>query len=333
MPFQKRITLQQFIAEAERKAEASGEFSQLLREIVLASKYIHYETSRAGINQILGAAGTVNVQGEAVQKLDVYAHEQMIRSLRLSGLAAVIGSEEADDFEVINPDGKYVVLFDPLDGSSNIDVSIPVGTIFSIYHRLEGGPAGEADVLQPGRRQLAAGYVLYGTSTLLVYTTGQGVNGFTLEPNVGEFYLTHPDLRIPEKAKYLSLNDAARSQFNDSVKAYLDDVDARHAVNPDDLKPRYVGSLVADFHRNLIDGGIFLYPGTTKKPEGKLRLLYEANPMAMIVEQAGGMATDGVAPILDRQPARLHERTPLVLGSLNEVRQFLTFCAAAQPVN
>ncbi len=329
MPFHKRVTLQQFIAETERQApEATGEFSQLLREIILAVKYIHYETSRAGINQILGRTGSRNVQGEEVQKLDVFAHEQLVRSLQLSGLAAVLGSEEADDYEVVNPAGRYVVLFDPLDGSSNIDVSMPVGTIFSIYRRLDPDrPITEADVLQPGRRQLAAGYVLYGTSTLLVYTTGHGVNGFTLEPTVGEFFLTHPQLQTPEQARYLSINAAARSQFPEAVRAYLDEVDARHAENPDALKPRYVGALVADFHRNLLEGGIFLYPGTVAKPAGKLRLLYEANPLAWIIEQAGGLATDGQQPILDRQPQKLHERTPLVLGSKAEVERFLYFSA------
>ncbi len=327
MPFHKRVTLQQFIAETERQApKATGEFSQLLREIILASKYIHYETSRAGINQILGPTGKRNIQGEDVQKLDLYAHEQLVRALQYSGLAAILGSEEADDYEIVNPDGRYVVLFDPLDGSSNIDVSMPVGTIFSIYHRLGiGQPLTDADVLQKGRQQLAAGYVLYGTSTVLVYTTGQGVNGFTLEPNVGEFFLTHPQLRTPEAAKYLSVNVAARSQFSEPVRAYLDEVDGRHAENPEALKPRYVGALVADFHRNLLEGGIFLYPGTRTKPAGKLRLLYEANPLAWIIEQAGGLATDGQQAILDRLPAKLHERTPLVLGSKAEVERFLYF--------
>lgn len=271
---------------------------------------------------ILGSAGAVNVQGEEQQKLDVFANECMKTALAAAGRVCVLASEEDDEPTMIgnHHDAKYAVLIDPLDGSSNIDVNGAVGTIFSIYRRITaGGPPEMRDVLQPGRNQVAAGYVMYGSSVMLVYTTGKGVHGFTLDPTIGEFLLSHERIRMPESGKYLSVNESNFPRWTRGAQAV---VRAFHGENPDRMKgknSRYIGSLVADFHRNLIAGGIFLYPSDTRNPSGKLRLSYEANPMAFIAEQAGGAATNGLARILDVEPAELHQRTPLIIGSRSDV--------------
>ncbi len=317
-------TIETFILDQESKyPEATGELSNLLYDIALATKIITAAIRRAGLVNILGGVGSVNVQGEEQQKLDVFANETIKNCLKHTGRVCVMGSEEDEDIIPIPPEypaGKYAVLFDPLDGSSNIDVNAAVGTIFSIYRRvsLEGrGTAG--DVLQPGCRQVAAGYVMYGSSTMLVYTTGQGVHGFTLDPTIGEFLLSHPRIVTPRIGHYYSVNESNFGRWEKGVQAA---VRALKGDLPDIVKPkncRYAGSLVADFHRNLIAGGIFLYPGDTKNPRGKLRLLYEASPMAYIAEQAEGSATDGLNRILDIVPESLHQRTPLIIGSREDV--------------
>jgi fructose-1,6-bisphosphatase I len=261
------------------------------------------------------------VQGEEQQKLDIIAHDQLVRVLKMGGQCAVLGSEEVDEIIPLSKSGKYVVLIDPLDGSSNIDVNVPIGTIFSIYKRVTpvGTDGTPEDCLQPGTAQVAAGYVIYGSSTMLVFTFGQGVHGFTLDPSIGEFFLTHPNLRAPEHATYYSVNDSNRGEFTAGIQNYLDELGERIRTG-EKLSPRYVGSLVADFHRNLLKGGIFLYPDSKKAPNGKLRLLYECNPMALLMEQAGGMATDGQRRILDLKPKELHQRVPLLIGSKHEVQ-------------
>jgi fructose-1,6-bisphosphatase I len=323
MPFTKAVTLDQFIAQQERNTpNARGEFSQLLRDITLAAKVIHFEVNRAGVGDILGEAGTENVQGEDQKKLDVLANELMVGALSTGGQVCVIASEENEDVIVTdNLNGGYAVLMDPLDGSSNIDVNVSIGTIFAIYKRTSalGSRGTLQDCLQPGRHQVCAGYVLYGTSTVLVYTTGLGVNAFTLDPTVGEFILSQANIQTPAKAAFYSLNDSEAGQFLPGINAYLDDIRTRNLDKNTRMKARYVGSLVADFHRNMLKGGVFLYPGLQTKPNGKLRLLYEANPMAFIIEQAGGAATDGVNPILDIAPTELHQRVQLVIGTTAEV--------------
>jgi fructose-1,6-bisphosphatase I len=323
-------TLNQFLVEAERRTEgATGDFTRLFSDLMLACRIINFEVNRAGLADILGEAGNVNVQGEDQKKLDVISNEQVLRVLRMGGQTCALGSEEEDEMIVLNSqDGKYVVLTDPLDGSSNIDVNVPIGTIFSIYKRVS--PLGSAptieDCLQPGSQQVAAGYVMYGSSTVLVFTTGDGVNGFTHDPSLGEFFLSHPNLQIPEKAAYYSINDSNRTQLSEGLQGYLQELNARISAG-EKLSPRYVGSLVADFHRNLLKGGIFIYPGSPKAPKGKLRLLYEANPMAFIIEQAGGIATDGTQRILDLKPTELHQRCPLFIGSKGEVERAMAHLA------
>jgi fructose-1,6-bisphosphatase I len=317
-------TIERFILDQEdRYPEATGELSNLLYDIALATKIIAAAIRRAGLVNILGAAGNRNVQGEDQQKLDVLANEIIKNSLKHTGRVCVMGSEEDDDIVPVPPEygvGKYAVLFDPLDGSSNIDVNAAVGTIFSIYRRVTMEGRGKAvDVLQPGCKQVAAGYVMYGSSTMLVYTTGQGVHGFTLDPTIGEFLLSHPQIITPRVGTYYSVNE---SNFGRWDKAMQLAVRGLKGDAPDGMKPknsRYIGSLVADFHRNLISGGIFLYPADTRNPNGKLRLLYEASPMAFIAEQAEGSATDGLNRILDIVPQALHQRTPLVIGSREDV--------------
>jgi fructose-1,6-bisphosphatase I len=317
-------TIERFILDQEdRYPEATGELSNLLYDIALASKIIAAAIRRAGLVNILGGAGHRNVQGEDQQKLDVLANEIIQNSLKHTGRVCVMGSEEDDDIIPVPPEygvGKYAVLFDPLDGSSNIDVNAAVGTIFSIYRRVSmEGRGRSVDVLQPGCKQVAAGYVMYGSSTMLVYTTGQGAHGFTLDPTIGEFLLSHPQIITPRVGTYYSVNE---SNFGRWDKAMQHAVRGLKGDIPDGMKPknsRYVGSLVADFHRNLIAGGIFLYPADTRNPHGKLRLLYEASPMAFIAEQAEGSATDGVNRILDIVPQSLHQRTPLVIGSREDV--------------
>jgi fructose-1,6-bisphosphatase I len=317
-------TIERFIFDQEhRYPEATGELSNLLYDIALASKIIAAAIRRAGLVNILGSANARNVQGEEQQKLDVIANETIKNCLNHTGRVCVMGSEEDEDIIPVPPEypvGKYAILFDPLDGSSNIDVNSAVGTIFSIYRRVSMEGRGTAsDVLQPGCKQVAAGYIMYGSSTMLVYTTGQGVHGFTLDPTIGEFLLSHPRIVTPRVGKYYSVNE---SNFGRWDKAMQLAVRGLKGETPDVVKPknsRYIGSLVADFHRNLIAGGIFLYPADGNNPRGKLRLLYEASPMAFIAEQAEGSATDGTNRILDIVPTALHQRTPLVIGSRLDV--------------
>ena len=317
------VTIERYIIEQERQhPEATGELSGILQDLALAAKMISSKVRRAGLVDILGATDIENVQGEIQQKLDVFANETIIKAMDHGGRLCAMASEEAPDIIQI-PEGfkcgKYCLLFDPLDGSSNIDVNVPVGTIFSVIQKITRGRHGTLeDMLQPGRRQVAAGYVIYGSSTMLVYTTGQGVHGFTLDPSIGEFLLSHPNIRIKDPGLYLSVNDSYEAQWDESVKAlmrrYRGLDGERKAMNV-----RYVGSLVADFHRNLLGGGVFAYPANTRNPRGKLRLLYEASPLAMIVEQAGGAATDGAHRVLDIDPKELHQRTPLYIGSKSDV--------------
>jgi fructose-1,6-bisphosphatase I len=327
------ITLEQFIIEREKEfPHARGEFSQILRDIGLAARIVNREVNRAGLVDILGDHGAENVQGEQQKKLDVFANDHFIKALSMGGEVCVIGSEENDDvIPVATTRGQYVVLMDPLDGSSNIDVNVSIGTIFSIYLRKDGsGPGTLADCLQPGLKQVAAGYVIYGSSTILVYTTGKGVNGFTLDLSLGEFFLSHPNIRMPQKSNYYSLNESKWDEFLPGIRDYLVDLKKRNAAAEKPIAPRYIGSLVADFHRNLLKGGIFLYPGSTYKPEGKLRLMYECNPIAFIAEQAGGVASNGSARILQIQPTKLHQRSPLFVGSADEMGTLHKFLKTEQ---
>lgn len=328
------ITLEQFIIEQEHQLPYStGAFSRLIRDISIAAKIINRDINKAGLVDIIGESGAVNVQGEDQQKLDIMAHNELIRALIRGGECSVIGSEEQEDVIIVDPVngryGQYIVLFDPLDGSSNIDVNVSVGTIFSVY-RLEKVPEGRniglEDVLRPGVEQIAAGYVIYGSSTMLVYTTGHGVNGFTLDPSVGEFMLSHPNIKTPEQGQMYSVNEGYYRAFEKGLREYIKWI---QTPNPDSGRPytsRYIGSFISDFHRNLLKGGIYLYPATAKNPNGKLRLMYEVNPTAFIVEQAGGSAVDGVRRVLELRPRSLHERTPLFIGSrlmVERVQKFL----------
>jgi fructose-1,6-bisphosphatase I len=317
-------TIERFIFDQEhRYPEATGELSNLLYDIALAAKIIAAAIRRAGLVNILGAAGNRNVQGEEQQKLDVIANETFKNCLSHTGRVCVMGSEEDADIIPVPPEypvGKYAVLFDPLDGSSNIDVNAAVGTIFSIYRRVSmEGRGTVGDVLQPGCKQVSSGYVMYGSSTMLVYTTGQGVHGFTLDPTIGEFLLSHPKIVTPRVGMYYSVNESNFGRWDRNMQTAVRGLkgDAADLMKP--KNSRYIGSLVADFHRNLIAGGIFLYPADVRNPQGKLRLLYEASPMAFIAEQAEGSATDGVNRILDIIPHSLHQRTPLVIGSREDV--------------
>ena len=317
------VTIERYIIEQERLyPDATGELSGLLYDIALAAKMIANKVRMAGLADIIGATENENVQGEIQQKLDVLANDMIIKALDHSGRLCAMASEEEPDIIQI-PDnfrcGKYCLLFDPLDGSSNIDVNVPVGTIFSVVLKITRGARGEMeDMLQPGRRQVAAGYVIYGSSTMMVYTTGQGVHGFTLDPQIGEFLLSHPNIRIPERGRYLSVNDSYEQVWEEDVRALMRRYRGLDGVR-DPMSVRYVGSLVADFHRNLLGGGLFAYPANEKNPRGKLRLLYEANPLAFIVEQAGGLASNGSIRILDVEPTELHQRTPLFIGSKSDV--------------
>ena len=311
-------TLAEFITERQHEfTYATGELSQLLTSFRLAGKMVNREVNKAGLAEdILGAQGSENIQGEQQQKLDVYANDLFIRLLRSQGQVCAVASEENDDIVHFDNGGKYVVTMDPLDGSSNIDVNVSIGTIFSIYRRMStGDKATMNDFMQPGTAQVAAGYIIYGSSTMLVYTTGHGVNGFTLDPSIGTFCLSHPDMKTPTEGKIYSVNEGNYYDFSDGVRGYID------GCKKQKMSARYIGSLVADVHRNLLKGGIYLYPATAKSPKGKLRLLYEANPLAMIVEQAGGMATDGVDRILDLKPTELHQRCPLFIGSRGMVEK------------
>lgn len=328
----KLITLDEFIIQRQKDFPFStGELSGLLRDIGVASKIINREVNKAGLVDILGTTGQKNVQGEEVKKLDEFADETLIDCLKNSGEACGYASEEQEDYCTIptfqNANAKYIVLFDPLDGSSNIDVNVSIGTIFAIYRRRsENGDCNIGDFLQQGRELVAAGYVIYGSSTMLVYTTGNGVNGFTLDPSIGEFCLSHPNIRIPEEGNIFSVNVGNFSKYPEHVKDYI-----RYCMGQGtDKKPlslRYIGSMVADFHRNLIKGGIFIYPQSSAQPTGKLRLMYECNPMAFIVEQAGGRASTGTRDILDIYPEELHQRVPLFIGSKNMVTLAEQYCA------
>lgn len=296
---------------------ASGELSQLLRDLALASKVVNREVNKAGLIDLMGPMGSFNTTGEQQQKLDVLANIRFSRALMKGGEACAIISEETESFTDLRNDGKYVIAIDPLDGSSNIDVNVSIGTIFSIYRRRSavGSPISEQDILQAGEEQVAAGYILYGSSTMLVYTTGHGVNGFTLEPTLGEYVLSHPDMIIPEDGTTYSINEGMANHFSDSVKRYV------QYCKDNNYRARYIGSLVADFHRNLLKGGIYIYPSTSKDPKGKLRLMYECNALAFLAEQAGGEATDGNVRIMNIKPETLHQRTALYIGSRNMVRK------------
>ena len=321
----KNQTLGEFIIENQKAFPYStGELSKLINAIRLAAKVVNYEVNKAGLIDILGSSGDINAQGEDQQKLDVLANEKFIQSLTKREIVCGIASEEEDDFIVINSQdnnhqNKYVVLFDPLDGSSNIDVNVSVGSIFSIYRRITpiGTPVSMEDFLQPGRQQVAAGYIIYGTSTMLVYTTGYGVNGFTLNPAIGTFYLSHPNMQYPKDGRIYSVNEGNYVHFPEGVKKYIKYCQEEKEDRP--YTSRYIGSLVSDFHRNMIKGGIFIYPKSSISNNGKLRLLYECNPMAFIAEQAGGSASDGSQPILDIKPSELHQRVPFFCGSENMV--------------
>lgn len=313
------VTLNRFILEQERRHPgASGELTSILYDITLAAKLIHREVSKAGLVDILGMAGLENVHGEQVRKLDVYAHEVMVNAMDHGGHLCVMASEESEDLIPIPeefPTGDYVLLFDPLDGSSNIDANISIGTIFSIYRRLSEGRDGDLDdCLRRGMEQVVAGYVMYGSSTVLVYTTGNGVHGFTLDPSIGEFLLSHAEIRIPEPGKRIySVNEGYYDRWSSGQQAFVQEL--KDSANGGAYSHRYVGSLVADFHRTLLYGGVFMYPGDAKNPEGKLRLLYEAAPLSMICEQAGGRATNGLEDILSVEAESLHQRTPLYMGA------------------
>ena len=308
---------------------ATGELSQLLRDIALASKIVNREINRAGLINISGSYGSQNIQGEDQQKLDVVANVRFTRALKNGGeVCAIISEEEDDVIHTGNNQSKYVVAIDPLDGSSNIDVNVAVGTIFSIYRRRSpmGTLATNEDVLQAGRWQVAAGYILYGSSTMLVLTTGKGVHGFTYEPSLGEYYLSHPDIRIPETGSIYSCNEGSLSDFEPAVQRYIGYCRAKR------YSSRYIGSFVADFHRNLFKGGIFLYPGTAKHLDGKLRLMYECNPLSFLVEQAGGKASTGQERILDLVPRSLHQRVPLFIGSRQMVEHAEALMASEMAV-
>jgi fructose-1,6-bisphosphatase I len=330
----KMTTLHEFIMD--RQAEfpfATGELSRLLNDIAVASKIVSNDVRRAGLlENFLGSEGSTNIQGEEQQKLDVIADNQFINIFKSGGEVCGIASEENDDFMAFDSEfskkGKYVVLFDPLDGSSNIDVNVSIGTIFSIFSRTSaiGESATLEDMLQPGDKQIAAGYVLYGSSTMLVYTTGHGVNGFTLDPAIGEFCLSHPNMMMPETGRLYAMNEGNINICDPGLKEYIQTT--CQVILEGTSKPysgRYIGSLVADFHRNLVKGGIYIYPSTTVDPEGKLRLLYECNPLAFIAEQAGGLATTGKERILSITPSRLHQRVPFFVGSRKMVEEAMSF--------
>lgn len=326
-----RKTLDEFIIERQDDFQySSGELSRLLNSILLAARVVSHKVRKAGLIDIIGSAGNTNVQGEDQQKLDLYAHNVFVETLVNREIVCGIASEENDNFITIQGldaahKNKYVVLMDPLDGSSNIDVNVSVGTIFSVYRRVSpvGTPVTMEDFLQPGVNQVAAGYILYGTSTMIVYTTGKGVNGFTLNQAIGSFYLSHPDLKYPEDGNVYSINEGNYVHFPQGIKSYI-----KYCQEEKDNRPytsRYIGSLVSDCHRNLMRGGVYLYPPTFKAPKGKLRLLYECNPMAFITEQAGGSASNGYKRIMEIEPTELHERVPFYCGSKNMVKKIEEF--------
>lgn len=337
----KLTTLGEFIVERQSDFPfAKGELSRLLSAIRLAAKVVNREVNKAGlVDDILGSSGSENIQGETQQKLDVYANIQMINALKAQQEVCGIGSEENEDFIAFDKGesiwGKYVVLMDPLDGSSNIDVNVSIGTIFSIYRRKTkpGTVAQLEDFLQPGLDLVAAGYIIYGSSTMLVFSTGHGVNGFTLDTSIGVFCLSHPNMRIPKDGRIYSINEGNYKQFPEGVKKYLKYCQEEDETTNRPYTSRYIGSLVADFHRNLIKGGIYMYPSTGNNPEGKLRLMYENIPLAFIVEQAGGLASDGKNRILEITPNHLHQRTPLFIGSKHMVEQAEAYIAEHSPMS
>jgi len=323
MTINRRVqTLDEFTIQQLRDfPKATGELSSLLRDIGLAAKRVNVEVNKAGLVDILGDAGEMNVQGEEVKKLDVFANNQFVGVLRHGISCAGIGSEELDEVVIfddeVSNNSKYICLFDPLDGSSNIDVNVSIGTIFSVYRRVSelGKPATEADFLQPGTKQIAAGYIIYGSSTMMVYATRRGVNGFTLDQSIGEFTLSHPDIKCPETGKFYSVNHGNFFQYEKPVQEYIQQCQKKTKENGGPYTQRYIGSMVADIHRNLIKGGIFMYPAILDKPKGKLRVMYECNPCAFIIEVAGGKATNGKQRMLEVQPTGLHQRTPFFAGS------------------
>lgn len=330
-------TLGQFIIEKQADFPyAKGELSRLLRDIAIAAKIVNREVNKAGLMDILGDSGTINIQGECQKKLDVYANEQFISALQSGGECCIVASEENDEYVYIDGEvsknAKYIVAIDPLDGSLNIDVNVAVGTVFSIYRRkTTEGKATLEDVLQKGTKQVAAGYVVYGSSTMLVYTTGKGVNGFTLDPSIGEFCLSHPDMKIPANGTIYSINEGNYVHFPDGVKKYLKYCQVEDLETQRPYTSRYIGSMVADVHRNIIKGGIFIYPTTSAAPLGKLRLVYECNPVAFIIEQAGGRATNGHERILELEVKSLHQRSAIFIGSENMVKKAEEFMEQFSP--
>lgn len=319
------MTLGRHIYEQERKyPEATGELSDLLHDLSLAAKVISLEVNKAGLVDILGFTGDHNVHGENVKKLDVFAHEMMIKAMDHGGHLCVMASEEDEDIihipEAFNI-GKYVMLFDPLDGSSNIDANVSIGTIFSIYRRIspDNGPGTMEDCLQPGLNQVAAGYIIYGSSTIFVYTAGNGVHGFTLDPSFGEFILSHQNIKMPKKGKIYSINEGNYLYWHPGLKKYIKWLQEEDKESERPYSSRYIGSMVSDIHRNMLYGGIFMYPSDSRSPHGKLRLMYECNPMAFIIEQAGGRASDGITRMLEIQPKTLHQKTPIFIGCEEDV--------------
>jgi fructose-1,6-bisphosphatase I len=329
--------VEHLLLRQKERPMASGRFTRLLTELILSAKIIDREVSKAGLLDVLGVTGEVNVQGEIVQKLDDFANRVIIRRMERAGVLCAMVSEENADFIPIPrqyPVGDYILIFDPLDGSANIDANVSIGTIFSIYRRtsFDQQAVSVGDLLQKGSMQVAAGYIIYGSSTMMVYTAGNGVHGFTLDPSVGEFLLSHPDIKIPERGRIYSVNEGYFSYWDEPTKNIVNYFKSNDSVTGRPYSSRYIGSLVSDFHRNLIYGGIFMYPADSRdlrKPTGKLRLMCEAAPMAMIAEQAGGLATDGIRRILDIEPQELHQRVPLFIGSKQDVEVVLKFYADA----
>ena len=336
MPNTQFMTLgRHIIEEQEKYAGATGELSKLLHDLSLATKVISLEVNKAGLVDIIGYTGDNNVHGEQVKKLDMLAHDMLIKAMDHGGHLCVMASEEEEDIIQIPQKfnvGKYVLLFDPLDGSSNIDANISIGTIFSIYRRVSkgNGPGTMEDCLQKGIHQVAAGYVVYGSSTMLVYTAGNGVHGFTLDPAFGEYLLSHPNMQTPKKSKIYSINEGNYLYWHPGLKKYIKYLQEEDKSTSRPYSSRYIGSMVADIHRNLLYGGIFMYPADSRNPNGKLRLMYECNPMAFIVEQAGGRATNGKKRILEIQPEKLHQRIPIFIGSEEDVKMVEKFMAEAE---
>lgn len=329
--------VEHLLLRQKERPMASGRFTRLLTELILSAKIIDREVSKAGLLDVLGATGEVNIQGEVVQKLDDFANQVIIRRMERAGVLCAMVSEENADFIGIPrqyPVGDYILIFDPLDGSANIDANVSIGTIFGIYRRtsFDQQAVSVSDLLQKGSMQVAAGYIIYGSSTMMVYTSGSGVHGFTLDPSVGEFLLSHPDIKIPERGRIYSVNEGYSSYWDEPTRNIVNYFKASDSATGRPYSTRYIGSLVSDFHRNLIYGGIFMYPADSRdarKPAGKLRLMCEAAPMAMIVEQAGGLATDGTQRIMDIEPQELHQRVPLFIGSKSDVEVVLKFYADA----